>query len=100
MPPLISTDDDGRATVMLDAGRGAIFLPLQMLRRGLARFERLWVRWTGPLGLIWQQGSVALDQDFPILPDLRPVHDRGSQIFNRYALEGLIAQLNRGEGSD
>ena len=98
--PLVSADDDGRARILLEAGRGAIFLPLQMLRRGLARFERLWVRWSGPLGLVWQQGSIPLDQAFPILPDLRPVHDSGSKIFNRYALEGLIAQLNRGEGSD
>lgn len=99
-PPVVSAEDDGHARIFLEAGRGAIFLPLQMLRRGLARFERVWVRWTGPLGLIWQQDSIPLDQGFPVLPDLRPVHDRGSKIFNRYALEGLIAQLNRGEGSD
>jgi uncharacterized protein (DUF58 family) len=97
---LVSADDDGRARISLEEGRGAIFLPLQMLRRGLARFEHLWIRWTGPLGLIWQQRSVQLDQAFPILPDLRPVHDRGAAIINRFALEGLIAQLNRGEGSD
>ncbi|HEY1144410.1 MAG TPA: DUF58 domain-containing protein, partial [Sphingomicrobium sp.] len=81
-------------------GRGAVFLPLEMLRRGLAHFDRLWIRWTGPLGLIWQQGSITLEQKFPILPDLRPVHDRGAQIISRFALEGLIAQLTRGEGSD
>jgi uncharacterized protein (DUF58 family) len=66
----------------------------------MARFERLWLRWTGPLGLVWQQGTVALDAAFPVLPDLRPVHERGAAIFQRNAIEGLIAQLNRGEGSD
>jgi uncharacterized protein (DUF58 family) len=99
-PPLVSADDDGRAQIPLERGRGAVFLPLDMLRRGLARFDRLWVRWTGPLGLMWQQGSIPLEQSFPILPDLRPVHDRGAQIISRFALEGLIAQLTRGEGSD
>ena len=98
--PLVETEDDGRARIPLEGGRGAAFLPLQMMRRGTAHFERLWVRWTGPLGLIWRQGSILLEQAFPILPDLRPVHDRGAAIINRYALEGMIAQLTRGEGSD
>lgn len=98
--PLTAAEEDGRARIPLEQGRGAVFLPMQMVRRGLARFERLWVRWTGPLGLIWHQRSIRLDFAFPILPDLRPVHDRGATIVNRYALEGLIAQLNRGEGSD
>jgi uncharacterized protein (DUF58 family) len=28
------------------------------------------------------------------------VHERGAQVFQRHALQGLIAQLNRGEGTD
>jgi len=75
-------------------------VPLDMLRRGIARFERLWVRWTGPLGLAWRQSTVELGAAFPVLPDLRPVHERGARIFQRHALEGLISQLARGEGSD
>ena len=98
--PLIGIEDDGRIGVPLEGGRGAVLLPLEMLRRGLARFERLWLRWTGPLGLVWQQGTIALDSSFPVLPDLRPVHERGAAIFQRNAFEGLIAQLIRGEGSD
>jgi uncharacterized protein (DUF58 family) len=99
-PPLVRIDDDGRAKVPLDGGLGAILLPLEMLRRGVARFERLWVRWSGPLGLAWSQKVVALDSKFPILPDLRPVHDRGPLIFQRHAMEGLLSQLSRGEGTD
>ena len=98
--PLISADDEGRARVPLEAGRGTVLMPLEMVRRGVARFERLWLRWTGPLGLAWNQGTVEVGAAFPILPDLRPVHDQGARIFQRYALEGLIAQLARGEGSD
>ena len=100
LSPLVSIEDDGRARIPLDAGQGAIYLPIQMLRRGVARFERMWVRWTGPLGLMWRQSGIALERTIPILPDLRPVHDRGASIINRYSLEGLIAQLNRGEGTD
>jgi uncharacterized protein (DUF58 family) len=98
--PLVALEDEGRARVPLDGGRGAVLMPLEMLRRGVARFERLWLRWTGPLGLTWQQGTIELGSAFPVLPDLRPVHDQGARIFQRYALEGLIAQLVRGEGSD
>lgn len=98
--PLVSADDDGRARVPLEGGRGAVLMPLEMVRRGKARFERLWLRWTGPLGLAWNQGTVELGAAFPVLPDLRPVHDQGAKIFQRYALEGMIAQLTRGEGSD
>jgi uncharacterized protein (DUF58 family) len=98
--PLVASEDDGRVRVPLDGGRGAVLLPLEMIRRGVARFERLWLRWTGPLGLAWQQGTVDIGAAFPVLPDLRPVHDQGARVFQRYALEGLIAQLSRGEGSD
>jgi uncharacterized protein (DUF58 family) len=98
--PLVALEDDGRSSVPLENGLGAILLPLEMLRRGVARFERMWVRWTGPLGLAWKQDMVALDGAFPILPDIRPVHEHGAAIFQRHAFEGLITQLTRGEGSD
>lgn len=98
--PLIAAEQEGRVRVPLDAGRGAVLVALEMLRRGVARFERLWLRWTGPLGLAWNQGTVEIGAAFPVLPDLRPVHDEGARIFQRYALEGMIAQLARGEGSD
>jgi uncharacterized protein (DUF58 family) len=98
--PLVSAEDDSRARIPLEDGRGAVLLSLEMVRRGIARFERLWFRWRGPLGLAWNQGTVEVDAAFPVLPDLRPVHDQGARIFQRYALEGLITQLSRGEGSD
>jgi uncharacterized protein (DUF58 family) len=98
--PLVEMQDEGRVRVPLDSGQGAVLLPIEMVRRGVARFERLWLRWTGPLGLAWRQKTIELGASFPVLPDLRPVHDQGARIFQRYALEGLIAQLTRGEGSD
>ena len=98
--PLVTAEDDGRARLPLEAGRGAVLMPLEMIRRGVARFEKLWLRWTGPLGLAWNQGTVDIKAAFPVLPDLRPVQDQGARIFERHALEGLIAQLSRGEGSD
>ena len=98
--PLTVIDDHGRLTVPLDRGHGGALLPITMARRGLARFERLWLRWTGPLGLMWQQGSVALADGFPIGPDTRPARRHGAQLFERHAYTGLIAQIERGDGSD
>jgi uncharacterized protein (DUF58 family) len=97
---VVRLGDAGQTRIPLENGRGAILMPFEMVRRGMARFERLWLRWTGPLGLAWRQGSFELDGKFPILPDLRPVRDQGARVFQRYAIEGLVAQLARGEGSD
>ncbi|MBA3526232.1 MAG: DUF58 domain-containing protein [Sphingomonas sp.] len=98
--PLVQPADDGRSRVALKEGRGAVLMPLEMKRRGLARFDRLWLRWAGPFGLTWQQRSFALDAAMPILPDIRPVHRHGATTFQRHALEGWVAQLNQGEGLD
>lgn len=99
-PQLAKIGDYGRATVPLAAGQGAVLLPITMVRRGLARIERLWLRWTGPLGLVWHQGEVEVGKSFPIIPNTRPVTRRGAEIFERHALLGLVAQMERGEGSD
>jgi len=97
---LVAIADDGRATVALSGGRGAVALPVETLRRGTARFAALWVRWRGPLGLIWQGKRIASDASLAILPDIRPVHEKGARIFQRHALQGLMVQLDRGDGTD
>jgi uncharacterized protein (DUF58 family) len=97
---ILVPEDDGRLRVPLEGGRGAALLPLVAARRGLARLEHLWLRWRGPLGLVWRQRRIDLDIAFPVLPDVRPVHDSGAKVFQRHALQGLIAQSNRGEGAD
>lgn len=97
---LISVEDDGRLWVALEEGRGAALMPLVMARRGTGRLERLWLRWRGPLGFAWQQRRIDLDSSILVLPDVRPVQDHGAQVFQRHALQGLIAQINRGDGTD
>lgn len=99
--PLVGIAGYGRVPVELRGGGGAAVVAIEMLRRGLASFDRLSVRWTGPIRLVWRQAAVLLPEArFPILPDLRPLHDRGAEIFKRHAIEGLIAQNLRGEGAD
>jgi len=97
---LLRLDDDGRALVRLEAGRGAGRIAAATQRRGLARVDQLWLRWRGPLGLVWRQRSTSCDVAIRIVPDIRPVREQGAQIFKRHALQGLLAQVDRGDGSD
>ncbi|MGI4731269.1 MAG: DUF58 domain-containing protein [Janthinobacterium lividum] len=98
--PLLSMEEDGRWWLALDGGRTQASLPIATRRRGTARIGRAWLRWRGPFGLAWQQRVVPLDVSLAILPDIRPVRQRGAALFQRYALQGLVAQVERGEGTD
>jgi uncharacterized protein (DUF58 family) len=97
--PLLEQADEGHWIDLTD-GKGAGIVPLRAARRGTARVPRVWLRWKGPLGLVWKQRIVPLDVSMAILPDIRPVHERGAQIFQRHALQGLMAQADRGDGAD
>jgi uncharacterized protein (DUF58 family) len=97
---LLEMADEGRLRVALVGGKGAAMLPITALRRGTARIERIWLRWPGALGLAWHQKQVPVAASIAILPDLSLVQERGAQLFKRHALQGLIAQLERGDGSD
>ncbi|NML10613.1 DUF58 domain-containing protein [Sphingobium sp. AR-3-1] len=98
--PLLEAEDDDGIWIDLHAGKAAAAIPLRSVRRGTERIARGWLRWKGPLGLVWKQRIVPLDATIAILPDIRPVRDRGAQIFQRHALQGLMAQVDRGDGAD
>ena len=98
--PLLGLENDGRRWIALAGGKGAGVLPVVTKRRGTARIATLWLRWRGPLGLVWHQRTQLVNLALPILPDIRPVHESGAKLFQRHALQGLIAQLDRGEGSE
>jgi uncharacterized protein (DUF58 family) len=73
---------------------------LNPLRRGEGRLERLWLRWTGPLGLAWIQTAHPLNRTFRILPDIQMVREEAVRLFRRDAETGLHSQLDRGAGSE
>ena len=99
--PMIGTEDDGRLQLLLDQnGVGAARLPLQALRRGTARIGALWVRWRGPMGLAWRQKQAEAPAEIAILPDIGPVREQGARLLQRHALEGLLTQARRGDGSE
>lgn len=98
--PLLALENDGRSWVPT-AGAAALAPIVAMpIRRGTAQIDAAWLRWKGPLGLAWHQSRIAADAVTAILPDIRPVRDKGAAIFQRHALQGLMAQVDRGDGAD
>ncbi|MGD0193037.1 MAG: DUF58 domain-containing protein [Rhizomicrobium sp.] len=73
---------------------------LTVKRRGEGRFERLWVRWQGPLGLAWSQKREELAKSLPIVPNLRSVKEEAIRLFRRDIPLGAHIQLNMAEGSE
>ena len=75
-------------------------LSLTASRRGQALVEALWIRWAGPLGLVWKQRRFAIDGAIHIVPSLGAVTDEGSRLFQRNSWFGLRQQRFRGEGTE
>jgi len=98
--PLLSMAEEGRLSLPLERGQGEASLPIMGVRRGAARVERTWLRWKGPLGLVWKQIERPATLRVLILPDIRPVRESGARIFERHALQGLLSQMDRGDGAD
>jgi uncharacterized protein (DUF58 family) len=98
--PLIEAPRGVRGIIALTDGAGEALIPLRALRRGLARLDRVWLRWRGPLGLVWKQRSLELGQEILVTPDIRSVRERSAQMMHRDAMHGLVAQLQLGEGTE
>jgi uncharacterized protein (DUF58 family) len=89
-----------RARGEMDAHGGAGAILLKAERRGTAMLDCVWIRWTGPLGLIWKQRQLAVRQAILITPDIRALGDKSVQMLNREAMFGIKAQLQAGEGAE
>ncbi|MDO9369012.1 MAG: DUF58 domain-containing protein [Sphingopyxis sp.] len=87
---------------MRQAAGGALMrtLSLTASRRGQALIDALWIRWAGPLGLVWKQRRFAIDGTISVVPSLRAVTDEGSRLFQRNSWFGLRQQRLRGEGTE
>jgi uncharacterized protein (DUF58 family) len=68
-------------------------------RRGPARIEALWLRWTGPMGLGARQHARVLDRPLGVLPSLAVARSPTLQLTLRDSEFGLIARRIRGEGT-
>jgi uncharacterized protein (DUF58 family) len=75
-------------------------LSLNPIRRGIATVERAWISWTGPIGLVRKQRSIAIDRDIAIVPSIRAVREEGAALFSRDAQIGQRLNARLGEGSE
>lgn len=89
-----------RRHAAMNGSAGSAAFGFTAVRRGRAKIGPVWLRWRGPLGLMWQQKILVLDQHILITPDIRPVREKAAQFLQRDALHGLTAQLQVGEGSE
>ncbi len=89
--------DDVRADVA--AGQTSRPIVFEATRRGTAYVSALWLRWKGPLGLLWKQRHEPRDDRVLITPDLRPVREE-SQLLIQQAQAGETARREVGTGSE
>jgi uncharacterized protein (DUF58 family) len=73
---------------------------LTPLRRGEGEIQTLWLRWRGPLGLVWKQVRETPARKIAIMPNIQAVKDEAIRLFSREALFGLKEQLESGDGSE
>ncbi len=89
-----------RASVQFVDRASVTDLTLTPLRRGEGEIETLWLRWRGPLGLVWKQVRDAPGRQIAVIPNIQAVKEEAIRLFSREALFGLKEQLESGEGSE
>ncbi|NQY98646.1 MAG: DUF58 domain-containing protein [Henriciella sp.] len=91
-----------KATILKGwSGRSHTFTrSLRPVRRGNGRLQRLWLDWTGPLGLARVKRVEELARDIPVTPNTRWVQEEAVRLYTRDADFGIKMQLERGDGSE
>ncbi len=89
-----------RQTLRLEGRAGEAMIGLKPVRRGEAKFESLWARWRGPLGLAWVQRRDEPGLVRPVTPNIQSIRDEALRLFARDAALGVKAQIETGEGTE
>ncbi len=89
-----------RLTARFTQGAAQAAADLTPLRRGEGEIQTLWLRWRGPLGLVWKQIREAPARKIAIIPNIQAVKDEAIRLFSREAMFGLKTQLETGDGSE
>ncbi|MGE0045568.1 MAG: DUF58 domain-containing protein, partial [Hyphomonadaceae bacterium] len=87
-----------QASVQQNGARAAF--EATTVRRGAAKLETLWLRWQGPLGLLWKQRKEKLDHTIAVVPDTDAVKDEALRLFSRTAIHGMKPQTERSDGTE
>lgn len=92
-----------RAVMVRDLDAGGVLeesIDLKPTRRGMARVSALWLRWTGPLGLMRYTLQFPLEAEIPVVPNTRAVRQAAIQFSAWDAFFGMKAQRQQGDGSE
>ena len=73
---------------------------LRPARRGNGELRRLWLDWTGPLGLARVKRVEEIALQIPVTPNTRWVQEEAVRLYTRDADFGIKMQLDRGDGSE
>ncbi|RUW44544.1 DUF58 domain-containing protein [Mesorhizobium sp. M1A.F.Ca.ET.072.01.1.1] len=84
----------------LPANGGTLDLEFDAVRRGIASFDRLWLRWQGPFGLVWNQAALPVDRKIAVLPDVSRARDEAITLLLRSAVADGHAQKRAGQGRE
>jgi uncharacterized protein (DUF58 family) len=87
-------------TVPVTTGEALATFGLEARRRGEGVVERLWARWSGPLGLAHEQREFVDVARFPVVPDIEGVKAQAARLFARDAAFGVKVQRDIGEGAE
>jgi uncharacterized protein (DUF58 family) len=82
------------------AGVAAFDSVISPVRRGQGEISSLWLRWRGPLGLVWKQVRTAPGRTVALTPNVAAVREEAFRLFARDAAFGLKSQLDTGDGSE
>lgn len=92
------TDEASTVSGRLAGGSLDLGLPLVPRRRGVVEIPRVWLRWTGPLGMVEQRVRHACGLRVDVVPNIRGIHEEALNFFSNDSMIGLKSQRLRGEG--
>lgn len=77
-----------------------VAVPLTPLRRGTARIEAAWLRWSGPLGLVQRTAPLALGRPIDATPNIRAVRQLAARFASQEQRSGLRIERYMGDGTE
>jgi uncharacterized protein (DUF58 family) len=73
---------------------------IQPHRRGTLTIERLWLRWSGPMGLMEETRRFPIARQVAVMPNTHPARGDSLAVYFRDALYGTKTQRDAGEGAE
>lgn len=80
--------------------RNLVRIKLTAGKRGGASFDKIWIRWQGPMKLAGWVRVIAIDKTVPVLPNIKAVAEDALKFSARDALFGIKPQWQQGSGTE